>query len=223
VNLIETLLNNNAEWAARMLREDPSFFNSLVGQQEPELLWIGCSDSRVPANQIVGMLPGELFVHRNVANQVVHTDLNALSVIEYAIAALRVRHIIVCGHYGCGGVAAAISGEAPNLVGHWLRHLRDIYELHEAALSACATPAQSARALCELNVIHQARNVCTSPILLEAWERQQKVCVHAWIYDIGDGILKDLGFRIDAPGAATAAYTLANQAILNALSADSAG
>lgn len=215
MNLIEKLFDNNAQWSQRMQREDPRFFDKLVRQQKPELLWIGCSDSRVPANEIVGLLPGELFVHRNVANQIIHTDLNALSVIEFAIEALKVKHIIVCGHYRCGGVAAAITGKAPTLVGHWLRHIRDVYERYGESLSQSSDSRLQIDILCELNVIHQARNVCTSPIVADAWERQQPICVHAWIYDISDGILRDLGFDVNGPADVEPAFTRAIQASLS--------
>ena len=219
MNLIENLFDNNALWSQRMQREDPRFFDKLVRQQNPELLWIGCSDSRVPANEIVGLLPGELFVHRNVANQIVHTDLNALSVIEYAIEALKVKHIIVCGHYRCGGVAAAISGKSPSLVGHWLRHLRDIYERYGDILKRSGNLRLQNDILCELNVIHQARHVCTSPIVSDAWERQQPICVHAWIYDISDGILRDLGFAVDRPADIEPAFQSAINASLSKIDA----
>ncbi len=193
VPLLTRLLDNNAAWAARMTGSDPDFFSRLQGQQTPEYLWIGCSDSRVPANEIVGLAPGELFVHRNVANIVVHTDLNCLSVLQYAVDALRVRHVIVTGHYGCGGVRAVFDGAKLGLIDNWLRHVDDVRQRHEEALAPL--PAQRAvDRLCELNVIEQARHVCETTVVQDAWARGQAVAVHGWIYGLHDGRLHDLGF-----------------------------
>jgi carbonic anhydrase len=188
------LLESNRRWAAGMLQREPAFFDRLVRQQAPRYLWIGCADSRVPANQIVGLPPGELFVHRNVANVVVHTDLNCLSVLQYAIDVLRVEHVIVCGHYGCGGVAAARRGEPLGLIDNWLRHIQDVQERHREALDALPSDALAADHLCELNVLEQALNACRTTVVQEAWTRGQPLAVHAWIYRLGDGLLQELGF-----------------------------
>jgi carbonic anhydrase len=187
------LFANNRAWAAEMTRQDPGFFSRLSGQQAPRYLWIGCSDSRVPANQIVGLLPGEMFVHRNVANVVVHTDLNCLSTVQFAVEVLRVGHIIVCGHYGCGGVLAALREEKLGLVDNWLRHVQDVRGKHRAELDALETEAQRHNRLCELNVLEQVANVCQTTVVRDAWARGQELAVHGWVYDIRDGLLRDLG------------------------------
>lgn len=189
---IELLFNNNHEWAKRKLGEDPEFFSRLVNQQSPEYLWIGCSDSRVPANQIIGLAPGEVFVHRNVANLVVHTDLNALSVIQYAVDALRVKHILIVGHYGCGGVRAALHNNRIGLIDNWLRHVQDVRDRHELLLEKVEAADERLDRLCELNVMQQVVNVCQSTVLREAWGRGQQVTVHGWCYDLSDGIIRDL-------------------------------
>ena len=181
-------------------RANPDFFSRLVSQQLPEYLWIGCADSRVPANEIVDLPPGELFVHRNVANVVVHTDLNCLSVVQYAVDALRVKHIIVCGHYGCGGVRAALSSAKLGLIDNWLRHVQDVRRKHAAIVDSLPEAAREDR-LCELNVFEQAVNVCETTIVQDAWERGQSLTVHAWIYRLDDGILRDLEFDVDSPNA----------------------
>ncbi|MCC7257571.1 MAG: carbonate dehydratase [Gammaproteobacteria bacterium] len=186
------LLDNNRSWSERMRAKDPEFFSKLSRQQSPEFLWVGCSDSRVPANQIVGLLPGEIFVHRNVANVVVHTDLNCLSVLQYAVDVLRVRHVIVCGHYGCGGVASALRNDRLGLIDNWLRHVQDVRLKHLALMEAIASHAQQSDRLCELNVIEQAINVCQTTVVQEAWARGQQVAVHGWIYSLADGRLRDL-------------------------------
>jgi carbonic anhydrase len=180
------LLEQNKAWAAQILAEDPEFFSRLEQIQSPKYLWIGCSDSRVPANQITGMQPGEVFVHRNIANVVVHTDLNCLSSIQYAVDLLKVEHIIVCGHYGCGGVQATLNGQRIGLADNWLRHVADVQDKHQLNLSPLSHSQQSAL-LCELNVVEQALNVCQSTILLDAWQRGQTIQVHAWIYALNDG------------------------------------
>jgi carbonic anhydrase len=190
---IPELFANNRAWAAEMVREDPEFFSRLIAQQAPKYLWIGCSDSRVPANEIVGLLPGEMFVHRNVANVVVHTDLNCLSVLQYAIDVLKVKHVIVCGHYGCGGVKAALDGVKLGLIDNWLRHVQDVANTQNAALEGLDMAARVDR-LCELNVVEQARHVCETTVVQDAWARDQVVHVHAWIYGLKDGRLADLGF-----------------------------
>jgi carbonic anhydrase len=193
---LKQLFDNNREWAADMTRQDPEFFSRLAGQQGPDYLWIGCSDSRVPANQITGLLPGELFVHRNVANVVVHADLNCLSTIQFAVDVLGVSHIIVCGHYGCGGVLAALRDESHGLVDNWLRHVQDVYLKHRDQLSALPTEAARHHRLCELNVIEQVVNVSQTTVVRDAWSRGKTVMVHGWVYDIRDGLLKDLGMCV---------------------------
>jgi carbonic anhydrase len=192
------LFENNRKWAAEMTRQDPEFFRRLVGQQSPRYLWIGCSDSRVPANQIVGLPPGEMFVHRNVANVVVHADVNCLSAIQYAVEALRVEHVIVCGHYRCGGVLAALRDDKLGLVDNWLRHVQDVRWEHEAELDKLATEAEKHNRLCELNVIEQAANVCRTTVVRDAWDRGQELTVHGWVYDVQDGLLRDLGMNVAA-------------------------
>lgn len=186
------LFANNRRWAAQVQTADPGFFARLTAQQAPEYLWIGCADSRVPANEIVGLLPGELFVHRNVANLVIHTDLNCLSVLQYAVDLLRIRHVIVCGHYGCGGVKAALERQPHGLVDNWLRHVRDIQQRHRETLAAIPDEVGRVRKLCELNVKEQVLNVGNTTIVQDAWERGQGVVIHGWIYDIADGLLRDL-------------------------------
>jgi carbonic anhydrase len=190
------LFLNNRAWADGIRRQDPEFFERLSQQQSPAYLWIGCSDSRVPANEIVGLLPGEMFVHRNVANVVVHTDLNCLSVIQFAVDVLHVRHIIVCGHYGCGGVLAALRGEKLGLIDNWLRHVQDVREKHRAALDSIGTEVLRHNRLCELNVVEQVTHVCQTSIVQGAWSRGQPLSIHGWIYSIGNGLLKDLGICI---------------------------
>jgi len=190
------LLENNRRWAARMTAQDPGFFTTLTAQQAPKYLWIGCSDSRVPANEIVGLLPGELFVHRNVANVVIHTDLNCLSVIQYAVEVLQVEHIMVTGHYGCGGVAAAMHSGELGLIDNWLRVIKDVYQQHRGTLDAIAAPPARLDRLCELNVAQQVANVCHTTIVQGAWHRRRTLSVHGFIYDLHDGLLRDLGFAI---------------------------
>ena len=215
MSVLAHLLDNNATWAARMVDRDPQFFSRLQGQHSPEYLWIGCSDSRVPANEIVGLAPGELFVHRNVANVVVHTDLNCLSVLQYAISMLGVQHVIVTGHYGCGGVRAAFDGAKLGLIDNWLRHVEDVRQRHQRGLAALGTEAAVDR-LCELNVIEQARHVCETTIVQDAWERGQAVTVHGWIYGLGDGRLHDLGFVASGQGDVGPAYQRAVSGLLPA-------
>jgi carbonic anhydrase len=198
MRVLSHLFENNCAWAAEMTRQDPDFFQRLASQQAPQYLWIGCSDSRVPANQIVGLLPGEMFVHRNVANVVVHADLNCLSAIQYAVEVLRVGHIIVCGHYGCGGVLAALRDDKLGLIDNWLRHVQDVRWKHQAQLNALATEAQRHDRLCELNVIEQVVNVSQTTVVRDAWNRGQALAVHGWIYDLWDGLLRDLGMCVTA-------------------------
>ncbi len=192
MRILNELFINNRRWAERIKQRDPDFFSKLVGQQSPQYLWIGCSDSRVPANEIVDLLPGEIFVHRNIANVVVHSDLNCLSVIQYAVEELKVKHIIVCGHYGCGGVKAAMERREHGLIDNWLGHIRDVHRCHQAAIEAVPDEAAKFDRLCELNVIEQVANVCHTTIVQNAWKAGQSLAVHGWIYRIEDGILRDL-------------------------------
>src|SRR5262250_1876061 len=192
MRVLNHLFAKNRAWAAEMLQRDPGFFERLAGQQAPRYLWIGCSDSRVPANQIVGLLPGEMFVHRNVANVVVHADLNCLSAIQFAVEVLRVEHIIVCGHYGCGGVLAALRDDKLGLIDNWLRHVQDIRRKNQAEMDGLETEVQRHRCLCELNVIEQVVNVSQTTVVRDAWARGQALAVHGWIYGLRDGLLRDL-------------------------------
>lgn len=187
------LIQQNRQWAQGMLLQDPAFFRKLSSQQEPDYLWIGCADSRVPANQIVGLMPGELFVHRNVANVVLHADLNCMSVLQFAVEILKVEHVIVCGHYGCGGVRAALDDMRLGLVDHWIRHVRDVAHKHQDALQGLQDPQRRWDRLCELNVIEQALNVCHTTTVQDAWKRGQPLSVYAWVYGVGDGLLRELG------------------------------
>ncbi|GAB4580544.1 MAG: carbonate dehydratase [Anaerolineales bacterium] len=216
MHTLSHLFDNNRAWVRQITENDPLFFQRLAGQQAPDLLWIGCSDSRVPANQIIGMLPGEVFVHRNVANLVVHTDLNCLSVLQFAVDVLGVKHVIVCGHYGCGGVLATLQQKRMGLVDNWLRHVRDVYDLYQPALDALPDISARARRLCELNVLKQVRHVCETTILQDAWGRGQAVTVHGWVYDVADGLLQDLQLRIDNAADLVSHYQAAVNAITNA-------
>ena len=189
---LSNLFEKNRAWAERIRQKDPDFFEKLAHQQSPSYLWIGCSDSRVPANEIVDLLPGELFVHRNIANIVVHTDLNCLSVMQFAVDILKVRHIIVCGHYGCSGVRAALRNDRIGLSDNWLRHVQDVREKHSRRLAAEQGETDAANRLCELNVIEQVANVCQTTIARDAWERGQELTVHGWVYGLKDGLLRDL-------------------------------
>ncbi|MBD9537753.1 MAG: carbonate dehydratase [Stenotrophomonas sp.] len=200
------LLQNNREWADRIEREDPEFFHQLAKQQNPEYLWIGCSDSRVPANQIIGMAPGEVFVHRNVANVVVHTDLNCLSVIQYAVDQLKIKHILIVGHYGCGGVHAALNKVRVGLADNWLRHVGDVAQKHNDILSQIEDPELRHARLCELNVIEQVVNACHSTIVQDAWARGQKLMVHGWVYSLRDGRVSEMGIDVGAPEDLQPAY-----------------
>ncbi len=193
---LSRLFDNNRAWSERMRARDPGFFAGLSKQQSPRYLWIGCADSRVPANEIVGLPPGELFVHRNVANVVVHSDLNCLSVIQFAVEFLKVRHVIVCGHYGCSGVRAALGDERLGLVENWLHHVQDVRRKHADVISVLAEMSERADRLCELNVIEQVQNVCETSVIRDAWDRGQELWVHGWIYGLQDGLLRDLGMTI---------------------------
>ncbi len=189
---IKTLIDNNRAWSSKVKETDPDFFERLAHAQTPEYLWIGCSDSRVPANEIVGLLPGEIFVHRNVANLVIHTDFNCMSVIEYAVGVLGVKHIIVCGHYGCGGVKAAMNNGALGLIDNWLRNIKDVYARHRATINALPTEEDRVNRLCELNVARQVKHVACSHVVQHAWLKGADLTVHGWIYSIRDGVIKDL-------------------------------
>jgi len=201
---LQHLLDNNRRWAGDMTQRDPRFFARLVEQQTPRYLWIGCSDSRVPANEICGLPPGDIFVHRNVANLVVHTDLNCLSVIQYAVDVLKVQDIMVTGHYGCGGIAAAMNTASLGLIDNWLRHVQDIRERHPVSLAAAGK--ESADRLCELNVLEQALNVCRTTVVKDAWDRGQEVAVHGLIYSVADGLLRDLNFCTTGGSDSTALF-----------------
>jgi carbonic anhydrase len=193
---LSSLFDRNKVWAEKMTEANPSFFSNLSKQQTPDYLWIGCSDSRVPANQVVDLAPGEVFVHRNIANVVVHSDLNCLSVIQYAINVLEVKHIIVCGHYGCGGVKAAYEGKEHGLIDNWLMHIRDVYRYHKTEINAQATEQAKIDLLCEKNVIEQVANVCSSTIVQHAWKSKKDLTVHGWIYSIENGLLKALDTEV---------------------------
>jgi carbonic anhydrase len=186
------LLENNKNWVAKQLAIDPAYFDKLSNSKNPEYLWIGCSDSRVPANQITGTLPGDIFVHRNIANLVVHSDMNMLSVLSYAVEVLKVKHIIVCGHYGCGGVQAAMENKQFGLIDNWLRHIKDVYRYHHKELDAIEDKTQRARRFVEVNVMEQVHDLCKTSIVQNAWKNKQPLHVHGWVYDIHDGIIKDL-------------------------------
>lgn len=196
MNDLRELLENNRVWSESIKAHEPGFFHALAQQQTPRYLWIGCSDSRVPSTQLVGLLPGELFVHRNVANVIVHTDFNCLSVLQFAVEVLKVNHIIVCGHYGCGGVQAAMQNLQLGLIDNWLRHVQDVMHSHEARLSNIGDEAQRLNRLCELNVIEQVLNVSRTTIVQNAWGRGQELAVHGWIYGISDGLLRDLNICV---------------------------
>jgi carbonic anhydrase len=196
---LKRLFERNRAWAEEIRAREPGFFRELARHQTPQYLWIGCSDSRVPSTQLVDLSPGEMFVHRNVANLVVHTDLNCLSVMQYAVDVLKVRHVIVCGHYGCGGVQAAMEGARFGLIDNWLRHVQDVAEKHAAALAAAPDAEARLRLLCELNVREQVSNVCRTTVVQGAWERGQELSVHGWVYALEDGLLRDLGLCVTCP------------------------
>lgn len=193
---LQNLFDNNRRWAERMKKLDPDFFDKLAHQQKPEYLWIGCSDSRVPANEIVGLLPGELFVHRNVANVVEHSDMNCLAVLQYAVDVLKVKHIIVCGHYGCGGVQAALQNRELGLIDNWIRRIKDIAQINQDELARLPTPTERVDRLCELNVIAQVANISHTTIVQRAWSQGRDLVVHGWIYSVANGILKDLRIAV---------------------------
>lgn len=206
---LDHLFENNRAWSEGIREQDPEFFLKLSRQQSPEFFWIGCSDSRVPANQIVGMLPGEVFVHRNVANLVVHTDLNCLSAMQFAVDVLKVRHIIVCGHYGCGGVLAALRRDRIGLSDNWLRHIQDVHEKHLGRFAEITDEQRAHDRLCELNVIEQVSNVCATTIVQDAWERGQPLSVHGWAYGLSDGLIRNLNISVGALEEFSRAYDAA--------------
>jgi carbonic anhydrase len=203
------LIERNRAWAENIKARTPDFFQKLSEQQSPEYLWIGCSDSRVPANEIVAMSPGEIFVHRNVANLVVHTDLNCLSAVQYAVEALHVKHIIVCGHYGCGGVRAAMLNLKLGLIDNWLRHIQDVIQKHAELLSGIADESERLDKLCELNIIEQVSNVCQTTIVQSAWESGQELIVHGWVYGLSDGLIRDLNMHVTNQSEVVAVYRAA--------------
>ena len=203
---LTNLFEQNRAWAEDIKQRDPAFFQKLSRQQNPEYLWIGCSDSRVPANEIIGLLPGEVFVHRNIANVVVHTDLNCLSVLQFAVDLLKVKHVMVVGHYGCGGVSAAYRCQRVGLADNWLRHVQDVREKHDACLRALPDDTARTARLCELNVVEQAANVCATTIVQDAWARGQELTVHGWIYGLKDGRLRDLNASAGSNEEAALAY-----------------
>ncbi|MEZ7952787.1 MAG: carbonate dehydratase [Halioglobus sp.] len=205
---LDVLFEKNRDWALSVKASDPLFFEKLSAQQSPEYLWIGCSDSRVPANQIVGLMPGEVFVHRNVANMVVHTDLNCLTVLQYAVDVLKVKHVMVVGHYGCGGVAAAYENADNGLIDNWLRNIKDVQYHHQLQLDAIEDKTQRLELLCELNVVSQVSNVCHTTIVQNAWRRGQPLAIHGWVYSLADGLLKDLDCTVDRAEQIADAYRI---------------
>lgn len=213
MKVLPNLFENNKKWAKEINTVNPNFFKSLTLQQAPQYLWIGCSDSRVPANQIVGLLPGELFVHRNVGNIVAHSDLNCLSVVQFAVDVLKVKHIIICGHYGCGGVLATLRNDRLGLVDNWLRIIQDVKQKHVSYLSKLKTQEDAFVKLCELNVIEQVLNICQSTVLQDAWFRKQKLTVHGWIYGLNNGLLKDLHVCVSSSKETEKIYNKAIQKI----------
>jgi len=213
MSTLRKLFDRNRDWANRTRARDPEFFHKLSRLHAPDYLWIGCADSRVPANEIVGLLPGEMFVHRNVANIVVHTDLNCLSVMQYAVDVLKVHHIIVVGHYGCGGVRAALQKKRLGLIDNWLRHVQDVHSLHANSIATLKELSAQVDRLCELNVIEQVGNVCKTSIVLDAWERGQDLTVHGWVYGLQDGLIRDLDTSASTPAEFARAYKRALAAI----------
>jgi len=205
---LKNLFENNKKWASKIKESDPDFFSRISKQQNPEYLWIGCSDSRVPANEIVGLSPGEIFVHRNIANLVVHTDMNCLSVIQYAVEVLKVKHIILCGHYGCGGIKAAMDSCEHGLIDNWLRNIKDIYRYHQVKIDALQSENEKLNLMCELNIVEQVANICHTTIVQNAWKSGQKLAVHGWIYSLEDGILKDLNVLVTNLAEISKAYRI---------------
>ncbi len=210
---LQHLFEKNRAWSQRIRASDPQFFPRLSRQQRPRYLWIGCADSRVPANEIVGLLPGELFVHRNIANVVVHSDLNCLSVMQFAVDVLNIEHIIVCGHYGCSGVSVALQNQRVGLADNWLRHVQDVHSKHDAKVAVMPDTPQQVDRLCELNVIEQVANVCQTTIVRDAWDRGQELAVHGWVYGLKDGLVRDLGSTVMNTAEAAPAYHAALSAL----------
>lgn len=211
MSALKHLFEQNKAWSDKMIKEDPAFFSKLSTQQNPDYLWIGCADSRVPANEIIGLPPGEVFVHRNVANVVVHSDLNCLSVIQYAVEVLQVEHIIVCGHYGCGGVQAAMQRQENGLIDNWLRHIKDVYSKNREQLEAIDNDKDRFKRFCELNVIQQVYNVCETTIVQGAWKKGQKLSVQGWVYGLHDGLIQDLGVEINSAETLEPIYNMLTQ------------
>jgi len=212
--MLENLFENNKEWSANILKKDPHFFEKLQKQQNPDYFWVGCSDSRVPASEIMNLLPGEVFVQRNVANQVVHSDMNCLSALQFAVDVLKVRHVIICGHYDCGGVKAALNEERHGLVDNWLMHVRDTVKKHRKALDEMETDKERTDRICELNVVEQVENICNTTVMEDAWSRGQEVTVHGLIYGLHDGHLRNLDISISSADEITSAYQFAKQRII---------
>lgn len=202
------LLDNNKEWVAKSLERDPEFFSRLANGQQPPILWIGCSDSRVPANEIIGAQPGEVFVHRNIANMVLHTDMSMLSVLDYAVNVLKVKHIIVCGHYGCGGVQAALTNKHIGLIDNWIRHIKDVYRFHQDELNAIEDEKEKFNRFVELNVFEQVYDLAKTSIMQTAWDREQAVHIHGWVYDVKDGLINDLKITLKNNGSLSEVYQL---------------
>ena len=215
MRILKQLFDNNQEWTERIKSEDPTFFEKLALQQAPEYIWIGCSDSRVPANQLTGLLPGDVFVHRNVANLVMHTDFNCLSVVQYAVEVLKVKHIIICGHYGCGGVKAAMGDAELGLIDNWLASLKDLYQRYRKDLLSIEDQHLREDALCELNVVEQVANLCRTTIVQHAWQRGQELSVHGWVYGIQDGRLHDLDVCVSEQEETPDVYRILQQSILD--------
>ena len=207
-SLLDDIFAANRQWAEEHVKEDPDYFKRLLGIQTPDLLWIGCSDSRIPANELMGRQPGEVFVHRNVANVVEHTDVNCLSVVQYAVEVLKVKHVVVVGHYGCGGIRAAMQSQPLGLIDNWLRHIRDVHLWNRDELAAIEDFDARANRLAELNVEAQVANVCHTTIVQDAWRRGQALTVHGWIYSLGDGLLRDLGMVVESPDQIPPEYRL---------------
>jgi len=207
-NFYNQLLENNKEWVAKSLESDPDFFNKLADGQQPPLLWIGCADSRVPANEIIGAQPGEVFVHRNIANMVVHTDMNMLSVLDYAVNVLKVKHVIVCGHYGCGGVKAAMGNQNIGLIDNWIRHIKDVFRFHNDELVAIKDETKQFDRFVELNVKEQVMNLAKTSIVQNAWKNEQPLHIHGWVYNIKDGIIKDMGVNFENKSMLAEVYQL---------------
>ncbi|GAB3218005.1 carbonate dehydratase [Algoriphagus aestuariicola] len=204
----KSLLDNNKKWVESKLELDPEFFHKLANGQKPPLLWIGCADSRVPANEIIGAQPGEVFVHRNIANMVIHSDMNMLSVLDYAVNVLKVQHIIVCGHYGCGGVKAAMGSDAIGLIDNWIRHIKDVYRFHHQELDTIADEDERFNRFVELNVIEQVHDLAKTSIVQGAWRSKQELTIHGWVYGVGSGVVKDLGVNIESNESLDQVYQL---------------